>query len=103
MKHNGTPAMFDTDQDPLFDVDCNQCPDPTPLIRQYPPRDQSELVTLVNEIARAGYPTTGQLAVRLWELLSNHRSPFGNEEAAEIYRNLGYIPFNGYPLARARK
>ena len=49
------------------------------------------------------FPTEGQFAADLWQLLSSGvgRLPFQYAEAAQMYRDCGYIPFSGYPLARS--
>lgn len=48
------------------------------------------------------FPTEGKFAEQLWRLGS---SMFGLpiEDAKQLYRDCGYIPFSGYPLARSGK
>jgi hypothetical protein len=48
---------------------------------------------------RFNRPTTGPGAAYIWQLLSNHNGP-AYILAERIYRNLGYVPFSGYPLTR---
>lgn len=50
-----------------------------------------------------GHPTTGLFATRLWESLSSYHSPLTGQAAAQLYRDCGYIPFSGYPLALSGK
>jgi len=38
---------------------------------------------------------------QLWEVLSNHRSPFSPRHGRMVYENLGFAPFAGFPLTRA--
>lgn len=48
------------------------------------------------------YPTTGDFAHALWQLCSsNYDFALPPSEAAQLYRDLGYVPFDGYPLQRA--
>lgn len=47
------------------------------------------------------YPVTGKFAVYLWENLSSEM--FAVPGATQLYRDCGYIPFSGYPLARSGK
>lgn len=49
------------------------------------------------------FPTTGHFAAKLWNTLSNYHSPLNTSAAAQLYRDCGYIPFSGYPLARSGK
>ncbi len=49
------------------------------------------------------FPTTGIFAWRLWNSLSSYNSPLTCKAATKLYRNCGYIPFSGYPLARSGK
>jgi len=39
-------------------------------------------------------------AYQLWDVLSYHLSPIPFDQARQIYRNLGFKPFAGYPLQR---
>lgn len=55
---------------------------------------------LVNVIDEANYPTEGYLAVWLWDTLSRLAGP-APSVASQIYQDLGYEPFSGYPLKRA--
>ena len=59
-------------------------------------------IATANQIARTlrnqGNPTTGDLPVKLWELLSGGNLP--GPVAARLYRKAGYMPFAGYPLTR---
>ena len=50
-----------------------------------------------------GHPITGLFAAKLWESLSGYYSPLTPQAAAQLYRDCGYIPFSGYPLARSGK
>lgn len=45
------------------------------------------------------FPTEGEWACRLWELLSGGYMPLS--DASVLYRACGYIPFCGYPLVRS--
>ena len=48
------------------------------------------------------FPTTGAFPEMLWrECSGNHGIP--HNEVAQLYRDCGYIPFSGYPLARSGK
>jgi len=38
----------------------------------------------------------------LWRLLSGNGSPLHTNDAAEVYRALGLVPFSGYPLQTLR-
>ncbi len=48
------------------------------------------------------WPTEGPFAWELWRLCS---SMYGlpHDDAAQLYRDCGYIPFCGYPLVRSGK
>lgn len=53
-------------------------------------------------VEEAGIPTEGPLAAALWHWLSGNHGFRLPSTAAEVYRRLGYVPFAGYPLQRAR-
>lgn len=57
------------------------------------------LALLKTAIIELGYPTEGVTAFRLWEYLSSWQIEAST--AGAIYRELGYIPFSGYPLTKA--
>jgi hypothetical protein len=61
-----------------------------------------EVLRLAADLNADGSPTNTSGAARLWELLSSNRSPFSPSQAAEVYRMAGYVPFEGFPLRRAR-
>jgi hypothetical protein len=54
------------------------------------------IVTAAKEL---GNPTTGEFAVKLWELCSGNRMDV--RDAKALYEACGYVPFSGYPLTRA--
>ena len=37
---------------------------------------------------------------QLWDVLSHHQSPIPHREAYQVYKDLGFQPFAGYPLRR---
>lgn len=37
---------------------------------------------------------------QLWDVLSHHQSPIPYPEAYQVYKDLGYQPFAGYPLRK---
>jgi hypothetical protein len=48
---------------------------------------------------RFNRPISGKVAYEIWHLLSSTRADY--DLAKLIYRYLGYVPFNGYPLERS--
>ena len=38
--------------------------------------------------------------VQLWELLSSYGTPMIGAAAGRVYEDLGFVPFNGFPLTR---
>lgn len=52
-------------------------------------------------VKELGYPTEGPTAAALWQWLSSSHGP-APSVAKELYRDLGYVPFTGYPLTRAK-
>jgi hypothetical protein len=60
---------------------------------------REKIQKLINRLAKAGYPTTGEDAAELWRTLSSDHL-FEPSESAKLYRKLGYEPFAGYPLQR---
>ncbi len=55
---------------------------------------------LIASAKELGHPTEGEFALALWIALSGQFGP-NPREAAAIYRQCGYQPFQGYPLVRA--
>jgi hypothetical protein len=47
-----------------------------------------------------GHPTTGEFAVKLWELCSSNHG-LNVSTAKSLYQACGYVPFSGYPLTKA--
>ena len=54
---------------------------------------------LTKAIKELNYPTEGEVAVALWQWLSGPHGPVPSV-AKQIYIDLGYAPFVGYPLVR---
>lgn len=64
----------------------------------YPPITNE---TYIEAAEAMDFPRVGLFAEKLWKLCSSGRLPY--QEAAQLYRDCGYIPFCGYPLSRAGK
>ena len=40
---------------------------------------------------------------QLWDVLSSYQSPIPTSAAAQVYRNLGFQPYAGYPLTKEER
>lgn len=47
-------------------------------------------------------PTRSKGAARLWEASASHYSYLTPHQAAELLRDCGYVPFQGFPLVRSK-
>ena len=57
---------------------------------------------LIRACEALGFPTNDALAASLWRMGSSYYGiPF--DVAKQLYRDCGYIPYCGFPLARAGK